>query len=91
MDVRVAGRVLREVYLAPFEAAVEAGVWLVMAAYNSVNGTTITLEVSSPASDGLVELETVTPVLIKYRDRWLLPWDEHQCPAPAPCARWRRR
>lgn len=42
VDVRVPDRVLREVYLAPFERAVEAGVWLVMAAYNSVNGTTMT-------------------------------------------------
>ncbi|QNP67780.1 glycoside hydrolase family 3 C-terminal domain-containing protein [Streptomyces genisteinicus] len=42
VDVRVSERVLREVYLAPFEAAVDAGVWLVMAGYNSVNGTTMT-------------------------------------------------
>ncbi|MFF7098070.1 CRISPR-associated endoribonuclease Cas6 [Streptomyces rubradiris] len=35
------------------------------------------LEVSPPVSDGLVELETVTPVLIKHRDHWLLPWETH--------------
>ncbi|MER7491224.1 glycoside hydrolase family 3 C-terminal domain-containing protein [Streptomyces pharetrae] len=42
IDVRVSERALREVYLAPFEAAVEAGVWLVMAGYNGVNGVTMT-------------------------------------------------
>ncbi|MEU9033456.1 glycoside hydrolase family 3 C-terminal domain-containing protein [Streptomyces sp. NPDC048352] len=42
VDVRMSERVLREVYLAPFEAAVDAGVWLVMAGYNAVDGATMT-------------------------------------------------
>ena len=43
VDARVEERVLRELYLAPFERIVrEAGVWAVMAAYNSVNGSTMT-------------------------------------------------
>ncbi|MFH8440352.1 glycoside hydrolase family 3 C-terminal domain-containing protein [Streptomyces sp. NPDC018026] len=42
VDVRMGERALREVYLAPFEAAVAAGVRLVMAGYNAVNGTTMT-------------------------------------------------
>lgn len=42
VDVRVDERTLREVYLAPFEAAVAAGVRLVMAGYNRVDGTTMT-------------------------------------------------
>ncbi|MFE2534062.1 glycoside hydrolase family 3 C-terminal domain-containing protein [Streptomyces sp. NPDC059371] len=48
VDVRVSERVLREVYLAPFEAAVEAGVRVVMAGYNGVDGTTMT---ASPLLD----------------------------------------
>ena len=42
-DARISDTVLREVYLPPFEAVVaEADVALVMAAYNSVNGATMT-------------------------------------------------
>ncbi len=43
LDARIDDRTLFEMYLAPFEAVVcEAGVWAVMAAYNSVNGHTMT-------------------------------------------------
>ncbi|CAG7656072.1 Beta-glucosidase [Actinacidiphila bryophytorum] len=41
LDARVDERTLYEVYLAPFEAAVRAGVWVVMSAYNRVNGVTM--------------------------------------------------
>ncbi|MGM1062831.1 glycoside hydrolase family 3 C-terminal domain-containing protein [Saccharothrix sp. Mg75] len=41
LDAAVDERTLHEVYLVPFEHAVRAGVWVVMSAYNGVNGTTM--------------------------------------------------
>jgi beta-glucosidase len=42
VEVQVEERVLRELYLLPFELAVEAGAWAVMVAYNSIDGVTMT-------------------------------------------------
>ncbi|MEU6565069.1 beta-glucosidase [Nocardia nova] len=52
VDVRVPSRALHELYLYPFERAVAAGAWMVMAAYNSVDGTTMT---ESPLLDEPLE------------------------------------
>ncbi|MFJ2274532.1 glycoside hydrolase family 3 C-terminal domain-containing protein [Streptomyces sp. NPDC087866] len=48
VDVRIDERTLHEVYLAPFEEAVAAGVWAVMSAYNKVDGVTMS---ASPLLD----------------------------------------
>ncbi|WP_438024079.1 beta-glucosidase [Sorangium sp. So ce233] len=54
VDVRIDQRTLRELYLAPFERTiVDARAWLVMAAYNAVNGVTMTESplLASPLDD----------------------------------------
>jgi beta-glucosidase len=42
VDVHVAERALRELYLLPFEYTVEAGAWAIMSSYNSIDGVTLT-------------------------------------------------
>ncbi|MCQ4210668.1 glycoside hydrolase family 3 C-terminal domain-containing protein [Streptomyces longispororuber] len=54
VDVRVDERTLREVYLLPFEVAVDAGVRAVMAGYNRVNGASMT---ASPLLTDIVKGE----------------------------------
>ena len=53
VNVTLSPRALRELYLFPFELAVEAGAWAIMAAYNSVDGVTMTENalLASPLND----------------------------------------
>ena len=53
-DVLIDERTLRELYLAPFERLVARGVWAIMAAYNGVNGQTMT---ESPLLDSVLREE----------------------------------
>ncbi|WP_394553546.1 beta-glucosidase [Agromyces sp. MMS24-JH15] len=54
---RIDERTLREVYLAPFEAVVDAGVWTIMAAYNAiaVEGVEETATANRPLLTGLLK------------------------------------
>ncbi|MRG59076.1 beta-glucosidase [Agromyces sp. CFH 90414] len=56
---RIDERTLREVYLAPFEAVVEAGVWTVMAAYNGLarDGVEQTATAHGPLLNGILKGE----------------------------------
>lgn len=54
LDAIVDERVLRELYLLPFELIMEASPWAVMAAYNRVNGVTMT---ESPLIDDVLRGE----------------------------------
>jgi beta-glucosidase len=55
VDAQVGERALRELYLAPFESIIrDARPWAVMAAYNSVNGHTMT---ESPMLSGILKGE----------------------------------
>ncbi len=56
---RIDERTLREIYLAPFEAVVEAGVWTVMAAYNGLarDGVEATATAHGPLIDGILKGE----------------------------------
>jgi beta-glucosidase len=55
-DARIDDRTLAELYLRPFEEAVkDGGAWAVMAAYNQVNGTTMTEH--RPLLTGLLKQE----------------------------------
>ncbi|MFC0678770.1 beta-glucosidase [Lysobacter korlensis] len=77
VDVRVDERTLREVYLLPFEYAVEAGAWAIMSAYNSVNGTTMSEHdlLQSPLStewgfDGVVVSDWTAVRSLAAADAW---------------------
>ncbi|WP_395245067.1 beta-glucosidase [Agromyces sp. MMS24-K17] len=56
---RIDERTLREVYLAPFEAVIDAGVWTIMAAYNGLirDGVAETATAHEPLLTGLLKGE----------------------------------
>uniref|UniRef100_UPI00193A83E9 glycoside hydrolase family 3 protein n=1 Tax=Agromyces humi TaxID=1766800 RepID=UPI00193A83E9 len=56
---RIDERTLREVYLAPFEAVVHAGVWTIMAAYNGLtrDGVAETSTAHGPLLNGILKQE----------------------------------
>ena len=54
IDAHISERTLHEIYLPAFKAAVDAGAWNVMSAYNRVNGVHMAAELSS-ASRGAEE------------------------------------
>ncbi|SFR66577.1 beta-glucosidase [Agromyces sp. CF514] len=56
---RIDERTLREVYLAPFEAVVDAGVWTIMAAYNGLtrDGVEATSTAHEPLLSGILKGE----------------------------------
>ena len=56
---RIDERTLREVYLAPFEAVVDAGVWTIMAAYNGLtrDGVDATATAHGPLLNGILKGE----------------------------------
>jgi beta-glucosidase len=55
VDVRISGRTLRELYLAPFERVVGAGAWGLMSAYNGVNG--LSMASNGPLQTGVLKDE----------------------------------